>query len=100
MPSWLILSVMPIASACFFLVVTALVTHGTRQEEWGLILGILRAISGGVAQFLALVLETTGSEGLGYAIPFSVAATTLALVIVLVFRVRAAPVVGEAAGSS
>lgn len=99
-PSWLILSMMPIARACFFLVVTALVTHGTRREEWGLILGILGAISGGVAQFIALVLETTGSEGLGYAIPFSVAATTLALVMVLVFRVRAAPVGGEASGSS
>ena len=83
-----------------FLVVTALVTHRTRREEWGLILGILGAISGGVAQFIAPILETTGSEGLGYAIPFSVAATTLALVMVLVFRVRAAPAVGEASGSS
>jgi MFS family permease len=82
-----VISLIPIGTACLFPAVTALVTHRIRDDERGQILGVQQTF-GGVARVVAPIWATAAFQGLGVAVPFYIAGLVVGVVTLLAFRVR------------
>ncbi len=82
-----VVSLVPIGTACLFPNVSALTTHRAREGELGQTLGVQQSF-GGMARVLAPVWATAAFQGFGPDVPFFIAAGVVAVVTVLAFRVR------------
>jgi MFS family permease len=93
-PLAVVISLIPIGTACLFPAVTALVTHRIPDDERGQILGVQQTF-GGVARVVAPIWATAAFQGLGEAVPFYLAGVVVGFVTLLAFRVQ--PIAVEAA---
>jgi len=83
----LVMSFVPVGTACLFPSVSALVTHRAHREELGQTLGVQQAF-GGMARVIGPIWATAAFQGLGVRVPFFVAAVVVGIVALIAFRVR------------
>jgi MFS family permease len=93
----LVMSFMPVGTACLFPSVSALVTHCVPQNELGQTLGVQQAF-GGLARVLGPIWATAAFQGLGVQVPFFIASGIVLFVLLLTARTQGASVT-EPAGA-
>lgn len=94
----LVMSFMPIGTACLFPSISALVTHCVPQHEFGQTLGVQQAF-GGMSRVIGPIWATAVFQGLGEHVPFFVASAVVLFVVLLTSRTQ--PVtIAEAAGAA
>lgn len=85
---WLLAAVIPlvpVGTALLFPATTALMSHATEAAELGLTMGVAQTFAG-LARVVAPMISTSAFQRFGEAMPFFVAATIVAGVGVLAFR--------------
>ena len=86
-----LMSFIPIGTACLFPAVSALVTHRVPRHEFGQTLGVQQTF-GGMSRVIGPIWATAAFQALGVHVPFYLASGVVLLVVFLTLRIDLAAV--------
>ncbi len=85
----ILMSFIPIGTACLFPTVSALVTHRVPRSQFGQALGVQQTF-GGLSRVIGPIWATAAFQGLGEHVPFHLAAVVVLFVVFLTLRINPA----------